>query len=417
MDTRTVIFWGILWFVVGTPMAVAQPNHSSTPSAKHQTPNPQSDKAREFAKRAKAAYENGHYVQAIQQYQQAYEFDSHPVLQFNLARAYEANGNLPSARDCYAKLTNSNLAEIQNIARRRLDSIIQSLGEMGFDPRSVSTREFQQKTTINIHSKPAHVDIYLNGFHLGKTPLQKHPIASGKQELFFTATGYLPILKNVKISKEAPTDISVELIPKDSTTEYVPPPPGRLRIQGPTNGMNIYLNGSNTRKTTPLSGYVLPAGSYTITVSHPLYNTSNQTVRIEPGQLSSLDFSIKMAQVRRRPLLQSHQKVGLGLIGGGSAALIVGGAVGGASISHHNRADSLPAGDSRDALRTQADREGISAKVLVPVGIAAITTGIVLRLIRKNPSSTEGKFRREDLFRVTFSPQRKGAGILLRSTF
>lgn len=112
--------------------------------------------ARQHFLRGEAAYNQGDYEAALREWQAAYTMDPRPLLQFNLAQAFERLGRLEEARDALDQYLASAPPDDphQADARARLAAI----------------RERLSRTAVRVEGGPEGATIEIDGEDRGRTP-------------------------------------------------------------------------------------------------------------------------------------------------------------------------------------------------------------------------------------------------------
>jgi tetratricopeptide (TPR) repeat protein len=122
----------------------------------------QDDSKKEEAKKhfelGKAYYKQSEYDKAIDEFQKAYSLYPHSVILYNIAQAYEKEGNIPMALRFFREyLRASPNAEDKNIILISIQNLEKKLQEKGI----------QQ---VGIYSTPSEAEVAINGKVVGKTP-------------------------------------------------------------------------------------------------------------------------------------------------------------------------------------------------------------------------------------------------------
>jgi len=137
----------------------------------------QEDDARTLFQRGEVAYAQGDYEDAITMWTRAYELDPRPLLQWNLAQAYERLARLPEATNALETyLANADPSDVhQADARARLGAI----------------RERIAATGITLRGGPEGASIAIDGDDHGRLPRPDAiAVTPGSHTVVVTATGY-----------------------------------------------------------------------------------------------------------------------------------------------------------------------------------------------------------------------------------
>ncbi len=156
------------------------------------------DDARTLFQRGQVAYTQGDYDAAIQSWTQAYSMDPRPLLQWNLAQAYERLGRLDEAAaalDLYLQHADPS-DEHQADARARLGSI----------------RTRIESTGIILQGGPEGAAISLDGNDAGRLPRPDAiHVGAGTHRIVVRAPGYADFTSTVVVPAGQQTTIPVEM--------------------------------------------------------------------------------------------------------------------------------------------------------------------------------------------------------------
>lgn len=154
--------------------------------------------ARELFLQGQAAYETGDYDTAVQNWERAYELDPRPLLQYNLAQAYERLGLLDQAVAAYRVYIENTPGDDQRAqnARARIASLEQRVGN----------------TSIRLTGGVEGAAILVDGEDRGRLP---HPdplrVDPGSHRVVVRAEGYEDFVSVVAVSAGQSVDVPVEL--------------------------------------------------------------------------------------------------------------------------------------------------------------------------------------------------------------
>jgi tetratricopeptide (TPR) repeat protein len=160
----------------------------------------QDEEARDLFSRGQAAYETGDYDTAVRSWERAYEIDPRPLLQYNLAQAYERLGQLDRAVAAYRLYVENTPGEdprAQN-ARARIASLEQRVGN----------------TSILLTGGPEGAHVVIDGQDRGLLP---HPdpfrVEPGSHRIVVRAEGSQDFVSTVAVSAGQQAEVPVELRP------------------------------------------------------------------------------------------------------------------------------------------------------------------------------------------------------------
>jgi len=164
-----------------------------------QTPEEsQKEEAKKHFELGKAYYKQSEYNKAIEEFQKAYSLYAHSVILYNIAQAYEKEGNIPMALRFFREyLRASPNADDKNIILISIQNLEKKLQEKGI----------QQ---VGIYSTPSEADVAINGKVMGKTPFAIE-LKPGKYTLSLTKKGYMPIDKEFVVSPDKSLELDFSL--------------------------------------------------------------------------------------------------------------------------------------------------------------------------------------------------------------
>lgn len=154
--------------------------------------------ARALFTQGQAAYETGDYQTAVDLWERAYGLDARPLLQYNLAQAYERLGQLDRAVTAYRLYVEHTPGEDERArnARARILSLEARVGQ----------------TSINLTGGPEGAQITIDGEDRGRLP---HPDAlhvdPGNHRVVIRADGYEDFVSSVAVSAGQQAALSVEM--------------------------------------------------------------------------------------------------------------------------------------------------------------------------------------------------------------
>lgn len=185
-------------------------------------PSPGADKETAAAKAHYAegvhAYREGHYREAIQDFQAAYSAKPSGLLFFNIAQCYEKLGDLPNALRSYRDY----LREVPKAPDRKT-----VLAAMHSIELRLAERGVQQ---LLVRSVPAGAQVQIDATPRGVTPLEVE-LAPGAHHLTLALSGYVTHERDftVEPDRSMQLDLTLELAPRPDATAIaerpLSPPP------------------------------------------------------------------------------------------------------------------------------------------------------------------------------------------------
>lgn len=193
MSIRNLIL--ALAFILPVSSASAQSNDGVDGSEAEAEAEPS---ARELFEEGQRAYEAGRYAETAELWQRAYALDPRPLLQFNLAQAYERLGRLSEARDAYVAYLESSP-----------DSTEQRLLA---EARAASLRERIAQTGVVLTGGPEGAAVLIDGEDMGRLPHpDPFPLAAGSHQVEVRAAGYETFRSTVAIPEGESTELPITM--------------------------------------------------------------------------------------------------------------------------------------------------------------------------------------------------------------
>ncbi|MFK7989285.1 MAG: tetratricopeptide repeat protein [Sandaracinaceae bacterium] len=164
--------------------------------------------ARELFQQGEAAYQTGDYTEAATLWERAYEMDARPLLQHNLAQAYERLGQLDRAAAAYQIYIDASPPDDARsvTARARLASLRERLGNTG----------------IQLTGGPEGATILIDGQDRGRLP---HPdplrLEPGSHQVVIRLDGYSDFTSVVAVSAGQAAEVPVSMQAGESGTASV----------------------------------------------------------------------------------------------------------------------------------------------------------------------------------------------------
>ena len=154
--------------------------------------------ARELFVQGQAAYETGDYQNATSLWERAYELDPRPLLQYNLAQAYERLGQLDEAVAAYRVYVDQTPGDDERArnARARIASLEQRVSQTG----------------IVMTGGVEGAQVLIDGEDRGRLP---HPdpfrVEAGSHRVIVRAEGYEDFVSSVAVSAGQQASLPVEM--------------------------------------------------------------------------------------------------------------------------------------------------------------------------------------------------------------
>lgn len=154
--------------------------------------------ARERFRRGQTAYQQGDYETAITEWTSAYSSDPRPLLQYNLAQAYERLGRLVEARTALETYVANAASNDTNQADARA--------------RLASLRERLARTGVRVSGGPEGAAILIDGHDWGRLPRPDMiAVEPGTHRLIVRLTGYQDFNATVVVPAGQTVDMPIEM--------------------------------------------------------------------------------------------------------------------------------------------------------------------------------------------------------------
>ncbi len=154
--------------------------------------------ARELFQRGRGAYETGDFEGAVEAWQAAYELDPRPLLQFNLAQAYERLGRLQESLDAYERFLAAAPSDAEDVPAARI--------------RAAAIQQRLARTGIVLRGGPDGAVVLIDGTERARLP-RPDPIAvpPGSYRVLVQAEGYQPFESVVAVTAGAQVEVTVQM--------------------------------------------------------------------------------------------------------------------------------------------------------------------------------------------------------------
>lgn len=358
------------------------------------------------------AFEARDFERAAIHFQEAFNLDPHPVLMFNIARANEELRALPAALAFYRRVLQ--MDPNPRVEAAVLEKIAELEGELidqGYDPATVTMREFVPRGSLSIVTVPDGARLFINDTFAGLTPYEAPRVDEGTYEIRITHDDFHPVRDEVEVIGGRASLVRHELQPRTSLDEYRPPEPGRLTVVGPDRGLPVYVDGRRVG-FTPLDDFGLAPGRYTVSIHAEGWNSWEEEIVVRSGATHTLGANLDPTGRRHQRDSWSRSRIGTTLLIGGGAVAATGATFGILALSDSNRYNSRPNRPERADLPDRASRRALTGDILMGVGAATIATGVVLHLL---PEREGDEVTRE----LVLGPEllHGGGGLLLQGRF
>jgi uncharacterized repeat protein (TIGR01451 family) len=139
--------------------------------------------------------------------------------------------------------------------------------------------------SLNVTSAPSGAAISLDGADTGKiTPFIFNDISPGDHTVAVSLTGYNPASTTITIITGETASADFQLVRTPQT--------GSIFVTSTPIGAAISLDGTDTGEVTPFTLDNIAAGSHTIDVNLPGYNSASKTITVSIGSTVTVDFQL-----------------------------------------------------------------------------------------------------------------------------
>lgn len=359
------------------------------------------EQAAQLVEEGTALFQARNFEEAAIIFQQAYNLDPHPVLLFNIARAHQEMGDLPTAlrlfQDVLAMEADENVV---GATTDRIAVLEQMLTEQGYDPATVTATEYVPRGFVNITTEPSGATVFLDGTEIGVTPLNRGQIDEGSHELRLLLDGYHPVTTSVDVRGGGETIRSFTMQERTSLEQYVPPEPGYLSVNAPQSNMEVFIDGQRY-SVTPLVQAPLAPGTYEVVVNAVGWISYSTVVEVRSGEQITVNATMEPVG-GFRPMRVSNGRRGLenGLLIGGGALVTTGTVFGVLALTSASSYNDRISDPDRGRFRDQARTSALIADITIGTGAALLVTGLILKLT----NNSEGEWGGPTPEQLVFAP-------------
>jgi hypothetical protein len=287
------------------------------------------ERVKEWFAAARAAYESGDYLAAIQALEAAYDLAPSPALMFSIAQTereqYSADSRPERARRAVT-LYRRYLEADPNGKRRKdaLEALAQlepQLAKQQNTPAATpAAPSGANSTRILVLCEVQDARISVDGAEPGPSPLIRE-VTPGRHDVMVRAPGHRDGQRNI-------VAVSGELVPITVTLAELP---SHLRLSAPHDA-DVYVDGVLVSQGAQDLELELPSGQHRISVAEKGHRVATQTLQLVRGANQTAHFELEPTRQR----LASH-----GLLVAGGVALATGGAFSFLALRSENQAKSF----------------------------------------------------------------------------
>lgn len=151
------------------------------------------------------------------------------------------------------------------------------------DPSGESETGSLVTGSLELRSNPERATVELNGYRVGSTPVTLDQVAAGTHELTFIRSGYETVTKRIAVQGNDTVTVEASL---EAQTGY-------LRVLARPWG-SIYINGERRVENSDVWYETrLQAGTYTVTVRHPVLGEAERAVEVAASDTQSVAIDLR----------------------------------------------------------------------------------------------------------------------------
>ncbi len=157
---------------------------------------------------------------------------------------------------------------------------------------------------LRVTSSPSGATVALNGRRVGATPLSLGGLRPGRHAVSVARPGFEATTQQVDVVPDRALEVAIALRPLGPPAEPAPrteparaePAPvgtGTLEVLVQPWGRIVIDGTTHRRETDVVYRTTLPAGSHTVSVSHPQLGSEERTVVVQPGVGTRVEFDLR----------------------------------------------------------------------------------------------------------------------------
>jgi hypothetical protein len=264
------------------------------------------DKARALAAEGSSLYETGIYAEAIVKFNQALENYQHPVIYFNLAKAYEKLAEYGKAADAYREYLAKHVEVLGAPASDKADTerTIELLKE----------KAYMALPEVSVDSDPRGAEVYLDGAQVlnGQTPMKTH-LPEGTHKLEIRLAGYQGVQRDFDVRSREPVRLMFSLIKEKNS--------GGILVLANVRNARIHVDGNVVGMTPMTDAVEVAPGRHQVLVEKEDYSQESVVVDVAANAVSDVDVNLHLTRK------SFSWRGGLGI-----SSMIIGGGIIGASV-------------------------------------------------------------------------------------
>ncbi|HPV03873.1 MAG TPA: PEGA domain-containing protein [Myxococcota bacterium] len=239
------------------------------------------DRARAFADQASALYDSGQFSEAIVQFNAALAIYEHPVIYFNLAKAYEKLAEYSPAAEAYRQYLALTLKTTGEPAPDQADTerTIELLKE----------KAYLALPEVSIDSEPRGADVFIDGSEAlnGQTPMKTH-LPEGKHSVTLKMDGYEPVSREFEVRSREPVRFSFGLVKVRNE--------GAILVKVNIRQARIHVDGRVVGATPLLEPLVVTPGRHQILIEREDYTSVSTVVDVKADETVEVEAELHLSR-------------------------------------------------------------------------------------------------------------------------
>lgn len=352
------------------------------PAQAQEEPNKRAQ-AQVIFKEGQVFFEEGRFREAAARFLSAFQLDPHPVIMFNIARAYEEAGDLLKALQHFRAAQGLNPSQaVAAEIKVKIQDLEGFLREQGVDILNIEAATWVPRGFVSVISDPPGAEIYIAGQLVGRAPLDKVTLTQGTYQVIAKRRGFVTQEREINVVGGKTYLLKPRLMPGSDEDPAQRVQSGALDISAPRRGLLVFVDGEPIA-STPVGRLELRPGTHSVSIEGDDFPTYEQTVEVKAGEVIRV-----VAPLPKKPELEkkdtsllSHQEWSWVLLGSGAGSLGVGALLGTLALSDAGTYQDERSSPDRPDVRARARALGIGADVFYVLGLGLLTTGAFFYLM------------------------------------
>jgi tetratricopeptide (TPR) repeat protein len=354
----------------------------AAPAAAQDEPPSPREQAQLVFREGQAFFEQGQFREAAARFLSAFQLDPHPIIMFNIARAYEEAGDLLQALQHFraAKGLNPSEAVLAEI-KVKISDLEAFLRDQGVDIVNVEAATWVPRGFVSVISDPPGAEILIAGQLVGRAPLDKLVLTQGDYIVTARLRGYLSQEREITVVGGKAYVLKPQLSPGSEADPAQLVQAGALDVTAPRRGLLVFVDGEPIA-TTPVGRIELPPGRHLVSIEGEGFPTYEEAVEVVHGEVARVIAPNPKPPeiVRKDTSLLTDREWAWVSLGSGAGALGLGALLGSLALGESSTYQDDRADPARPDARDRAFALGIGADISYGVGLGLVTVGVLLLL-------------------------------------